>query len=635
MGAPELYKQIVRHLPNGAIWVFDLDLRYIAAGGELFKRIGLEPAQVIGKTLFEVWGPEQTKVSEPICRAALAGESTVVEEPFDGHVYWVATHPLRDDAGSIVGGIVLTQDITKQRTTEVLGAERRRDLYLKDEALNAALNGIVIVDALAPNQPIVYTNKGFTGITGYEASEVLGRNCRFLQGPETDPDARARIREAMAAEKAVVVVLRNYRKDGTPFWNELSISPVQFHNRATHYIGIQHDITQLVEAEMARKRLDEALAATQKVEALGLLAGGMAHEFNNILTAIINYTKLIENAPGRSLDYAKRIQETGWRGAAIVRQLLAFARKSSPSDISVSIRDLLQDLLDLIHELFPRSIKLESRLRISDEAIQGDRSLLTQVFVNLALNARDAMPDGGLLHISAAIVPDSELPEKFLPASPEYALIVVSDTGCGIPEACIARIFEPFFTTKRVGEGTGLGLSVVAGVVANHQGFLDVQSKEGRGTTFRIWLPLATAQSALQEKQAPVAREALPSSILLVDDEESIRTTVQEYLNYRGYTILTASDGFEALRVFEERAASIQLVVTDLSMPNMDGAELTAELLSRDPELRILICSGHIHSEELARARQEDARVRTLLKPYHFADLEAAIQQLLAPGRAE
>lgn len=356
MDGADKYKDLVRHFPGGAVYVFDRDLRYTAAGGESLLAVGLDPAAIEGKTLHEVWGPEQSRVSEPICRAALAGKSTTVEEPFQDKVYLISTFPYRNQKREIIGGVVVAQDITERRETETLGIEKRRDLELKDRALDACDSGIIIVDAIAADHPIVYANSGFLTMTGYSLEEVLGRNCRFLQGTDRDQPSLETLRQAVRREESVSVVLRNYRKDGSLFWNELSISPVQSHNRITHFIGVQQDISERVFAEEERRKLAESLARGRKLEALGQLAGGMAHEFNNLLAGLQNYTDLAlleEDLPPRVADYLGHIARVGMRGGAIAKQLLTFARGGRSESNPLHLTKLVRGLSEHLHLTFP------------------------------------------------------------------------------------------------------------------------------------------------------------------------------------------------------------------------------------------------------------------------------------------
>lgn len=507
----DLYKGIVRNLPNGSIWVFDRNLRYVAAGGEILKQLGIDADEVVGKTLWEVWGPEQTKVSEPICRAALEGKSTSVEEPFLGRIYWVITHPILDEDGIIVGGMVLTQDITEHRQATVLGTDKKRDLLLRERALNAIDTGIVIVDALAPDLPITYVNEGFTRLTGYDAEEAIGRNCRFLQAEDRNQPAREEIRKAIAEERRTRVIYRNYRKDGSMFWNELTLYPVRENNRVTHFIGIQHDVTDRIEAEETRKSLEENLFQSRKMEALGLLSAGIAHEFNNLLGGVMNYAQLLIDTPEDKVQtYAQKILSAGVRGRDVTAQLLSFARIESKNLAPCAIDHLLEEVIDVVKASLPAKIQLVTELGAPEKIVLADRTMLHGALFNLCANAIDAMKDTGLLTIQSYAVVGSSI-----------VRIRVQDTGDGIDPVLLPRIFDPFFTTKGNGKGTGLGLAYTRATVESHGGKIFVDSTPAQGSSFTIELPVSH-HKPVEKNIASPGTTGQRERILIIEDDENI-----------------------------------------------------------------------------------------------------------------
>ena len=383
--------------------------------------------------------------------------------------------------GVVDAGVFFVLDLTERKKAE-------EALRLRDRAIQAVTQGILIADANQPDRPIIYASPGFERMTGYTQAEALGRNCRFLQGKDTDPAAVAQIRESIRDSRPCTIELLNYRKDGTSFWNELSISPVaDLNGRLTHFVGVQIDVTQ-------RRQLEAQFRQSQKMEAIGQLAGGVAHDFNNLLTVISGYSDLLLTtiAPGDpSRDLVEEIHRAGERSASLTRQLLVFSRKQVVAPRVLDLNILVTDAEKMLQRMIGEDVRLLSVACARDLRVKADPGQLEQILMNLAVNARDAMPQGGKLTIETS---DVELDEVYArlhagvqPGS--YALLAVSDTGCGMTPEVQARIWEPFYTTKEVGKGTGLGLAVVHGIVKQAGGHVGVYSEMGLGTTFKIYLP--------------------------------------------------------------------------------------------------------------------------------------------------
>jgi PAS domain S-box-containing protein len=382
---------------------------------------------------------------------------------------------------------------------------RENELRLRDRAIAALTQGIVIADATRAERPIVYASPGFLALTGYAEHEVLGRSCRFLQGRDTDAATVAQLRDALDRGVPCTVQLLNYRKDGTAFWNSLAVSPVFDEAGAlTHFVGIQTDVTD-------RRRADAAAVQSQKMEALGRLAGGVAHDFNNLLTVITGYSDLamLELAPAdprrESLEEIRKASE---HASQLTRQLLTFSRQQPFHPRLVNLNDVVQDTVAMLRRLLGSDITLHCTLGDDTGLVRADPSQLTQLLLNIAVNARDAMPDGGELFIDTLRQREADIdssgPDSSDPSLPDttdtppvapdgYAVLRVRDTGSGMDDATLARVFEPFFTTKGVGKGTGLGLATVHGIVTQLHGRIRVTSDVGRGTTFTVMLPSVSA----------------------------------------------------------------------------------------------------------------------------------------------
>jgi len=374
------------------------------------------------------------------------------------------------------------RDITQRIKAKAL-------LRLQDRAMQSASEGIIIVDAFGPDCPVIYANQGFETITGYSAAETIGRNCRFLQGRDTDPAAVATIREAVRTQQPVTLELLNYRKDGTTFWNKISITPVRDESgNLTHFVGIQSDVT-------ASRRTEEQLRQAVKMEAVGQMAGGIAHDFNNMLTVIDFYTKmlydeLVPTDPAWKL--LQEVQSTSALAAGLTRQLLAFSRRQVRSPDSIDLNAEILEIIGLLKRLIGKNLDLDVALAPDLKNIWMDRVQVSQILMNLSINARDAMADGGRLSIRTE---NRELidakHESGLRIEPgNYVVLTVSDNGRGISTEILTRIFEPFYTTKPTGKGTGLGLATVYAIVDQSRGCIEVISEVKIGTTFRIFLPV-------------------------------------------------------------------------------------------------------------------------------------------------
>jgi len=375
------------------------------------------------------------------------------------------------------------RDITARKQTEAL-------LRIQNWAIQSATEGIVIADALQPELPIIFVNRGFESITGYSAAEARGRNCRFLQGKETDPAAIASIRAALNEVRPITIELMNYRKDGTPFWNKTSITPVGDEaGRLTHFVGIQVDVTET-------RNTREQLHQSQKMDAIGRLASGLAHDFNNLLAVIDSFADmlledLVDSEPARS--FVQQIQSTSVLGANLTQQLLAFGRRQTRSPEALDFNALVRETIQMLQRLLGDEIDLELSLAPDLKWVFADRSQMSQLLINLAINARDAMSGRGQLSVrtESVILTTAHLVYGYRLEPGEYAYLEVTDTGCGMTADILDQIFEPLFTTKPIGQGTGLGLSTVYGIVTQSGGGIEVDSVVGTGTNFGIYLPIA------------------------------------------------------------------------------------------------------------------------------------------------
>ncbi|MEY2497384.1 MAG: hypothetical protein QOD12_940 [Verrucomicrobiota bacterium] len=385
-----------------------------------------------------------------------------------------------------------------------------------------------------------------------------------------------------------------------------------------------------------RKRLEQQLIQAQKMEGLGTLAGGIAHDFNNILAIILGYTNRLEtfrSKPKEVPGAIKVIKEAVERGAALVQQLLTAARQTEARFSSLDLNALMRELEKMLQATFPKMINFELRLQPDLPPITADRSQIHQVLLNLCVNARDAMQQGGTLALETGLVPGAQLTEMFTGAAADnYACLRVRDTGSGMTREVKSHIFEPFFTTKERGKGTGLGLSVVYGVVNNHRGFVQVESEPNAGTTFLIYLPVehsADERGGADGRGIPRRQDA-PQTILLVEDEEMLRELGVEILEGEGYRVIAAKDGVEAVEFFEANREEIGLVICDLGLPRLGGREAFLKMKESKPAVRVIIASGYL--EPMIRSEMLKAGVLdTIQKPYDFNVLLAKIRSVIGP----
>jgi two-component system cell cycle sensor histidine kinase/response regulator CckA len=389
-------------------------------------------------------------------------------------------------------------------------------------------------------------------------------------------------------------------------------------------------------------RLKRQVAQATKMQAVGQLAGGVAHDFNNVLQAIIGYSDLLlanHRPTDPSFQDIMQIKQNANRAASLVRQLLAFSRRQTMRPEVLNLGDVLADLSMLLKRLLGERIDLDLRHGRDLWFVKADVNQFEQVIVNLAVNARDAMPDGGRVTIRTANVSAPEaraLNLEGLPAA-EFVVVEVSDTGTGIPPEVMDKIFEPFFTTKEVGKGTGLGLSTVFGIVKQSNGFIYVDSTLGRGTTFRVFLPRHIPTAEEEEARAePEAEAKKPAAdltgqgiILLVEDEDPVRAVNARALTARGYTVLEAASGVEALQVIEESEKPVDLVVSDVVMPEMDGPTLLGELRKLYPDLKVIFVSGYAE-DAFRKNLPEGEEFNFLAKPFSLKQLVEAVKQAVA-----
>jgi len=559
-------------------------------------------------------------------RRALLGE--VFTEPelhrrrADGSpiVVSVSTSPLRRTDGTIYGIMSILMDVTEQKAAE----ESQARLTM---AVAQAGESIVITDTRGTIQ---YVNPAFERITGYDRMEVIGRTPSILRSGRHDAAFYRNLWETLRRGEVWRGTFLDKRKDGTLYEEDTVISPVRDPSgQVVNYVAVKRDVTDV-------RRMEERLRQSQKMEAVGRLAGGVAHDFNNLLTAISGYSDLLIH---RLPDYStlrrdvEEIRKAGDRAAVLTRQLLAFSRRQVLQPKVLDLNAVVTNMEQMLRRLIGEDIELSTDLSPSLSRVKADPGQIEQVIVNLAVNARDAMSDGGRITIATA---DAELSPAYAAAYSEvrpgpHVLLSVADTGQGMSDETQAHLFEPFFTTKERGIGTGLGLAMVYGIVQQSGGHIRVNSAADRGSTFLIYLPRVEApDDGEQGTDRPLLPHPSPGTetILLAEDEEVVRRLAREILSGNGYKVLEAGDGREALLLSEAYRAEIHLLLTDVVMPKMSGRELTDRIRLQRPDLRILYMSGYTDDAILRHGVLVDG-IPFLQKPFTPEELARKVREVL------
>jgi PAS domain S-box-containing protein len=540
-------------------------------------------------------------------------------------------YPLRGRDGAIEQVFVTFVDVTERK-------EAGDELRLLGAAISHLNDVVMITDAGtldAPGPHIVFVNEAFERVTGWLREEAIGQSPRMLQGPKTDAAQLARIGQALRRHEAVHAELINYTKQGAEYWIEFDIVPLlDMNGRVTHHVAIERDITERKRAEQERAGLEQQLREAQKMESIGTLAGGIAHDFNNILAAILGNVALAREdaAAGQPVQSSlEQINRAGLRARNLVQQILAFSRRDQLGFSSLALAPVIHETLALLRATIPAGVQLNAVVPEAPLNVRGNSTQLQQVLMNLCTNAWHALPDQGG-RVEVGVERTSVLHPDLTDVAPgDWVHLWVSDNGKGMDDATRQRMFDPFFTTKAVGEGTGLGLSVVHGIVRAHEGAIAVDTALAVGTTFHLYFPARepdAAASALTPAAGAAARGA-GQRVMYVDDDEVMVVLVDSLLQRAGFRVSVSTDATAAVAQVRAQPQAFDVVVTDFNMPRLSGLEVARQVAQIRPDLPVVLSSGYV-SESL-RAQALKAGVRSLLqKENTFEELVDLLQCVLA-----
>lgn len=509
------------------------------------------------------------------------------------------------------------------------GFEDRGNIFFA--AVEMTRMPMVVTDPRQPDNPIVFTNGAFLDLTGYTQEQVIGRNCRFLQGPDTDQETVAEIRLAVQEQRAVAVDILNYKADGRPFWNGLFLGPVfDQDGELLYFFASQIDITQRLSSQ-------QLYAQAQKMEAIGQLTAGLAHDFNNLLQVAIGNQEMASrqcDLPDLARTALRKSQMALEKASKLTQQLLAFARKQNLSPRRINLNVVIAEFSDMLHVTLGSKIDIRLDLKPGLPSCELDPEQLEMALLNILINARDAMPNGGRVTIGTGVLSDADRLKHQRLMAGSYLTLSVADEGIGMAPDVARRATEPFFTTK--GPGTGLGLAMVHGFVEQSRGRLEIDSELGKGTTIRMLFPVAEgdgtgARDGRAQGQAGTrldgqAGGGRQQTVLVVDDNDDVRGVAEMFLASLGYAVLSASSGEQALQVLKS-GGPVALLFTDVIMPGgMNGLQLIQQVQAQYPGIAVLAATGYM--DDLPDRAAVKGPLDILAKPFKLSELAEKVQYL-------
>ena len=614
----------MQHIARIGTWAWDVGTDTINWSDELFRLYGLEPQSFVISydTFLPLIHPDDRAMVDGIVRGAFE-----TRQPFafdyrilwpDGSLRWLHGRGdvVVDDDGRVVRMVGSSQDITNRKQTE---SELRQQAHI----LETISDAVIVTDIYGI---VSEWNPAAERIFGYSKAEMLGQPLQRISGVDNLPALEQQLSEAFKRYGRWAGELPFRGKDDIRGVADVIVAVQRdAQGRASSIISVSRDVTE-------RKRLEAQLQQSQKMEAVGRLAGGIAHDFNNMLTAVKGYTEFLledlDQRDPRRTD-VQEIAKASDRAASLTRQLLAFSRKQVLQPRPIDLNEVVEAMEKMLRRLIGEDVHVVTRLDPDLRLVEADPSQVEQVVMNLAVNARDAMPTGGILTIETRNATLDKVEADWVAKPGSYAVLSISDTGIGMDAATRAQIFEPFFTTKPVGQGTGLGLSTVYGIVTQSGGHVSVYSEPGQGSTFKVYLPHVRAPEIGPVLGPAVLRFPRGSeTIVLVDDDEGVRAVARRILQRAGYTVLSAPDGVEAMRMIAEAGGRVDLVVTDVVMPGIGGRDLVTHVRDTYPDLRVLFVSGYTE-EGIRRHGVLDTESAFLEKPFTAERLAQKVREVL------
>lgn len=601
-----------------------------AAGLKLVELTSAEEA--VGRNIVEFIHPDTLQGVLDGLLLVKAGQKGITSEckviTSRGNEKWVEAVGTAVHFRGSDGDMVSIRDITERRRMEQSLLESEQRMRLVTDNVPA------LIGQVDKNYRYQFVNKNYEEWFGIKRDALIGKQVKDLLPPETYEFSLPFIDRALAGNEVLYESKMRLPNGMVKYFSTHLVPNRSSTDEVTGYYVLVSDITERKQAEEERKRVESQLQQAQKMEAIGTLAGGIAHDFNNLLTGILGHANLLRlnHQPDTKVyEAAKTIERAAERAAELTQQLLGFARRGKYQIQSVNIHEQIQEVIRLLGRTIDKRICVSQRFIPGTPLVKGDPGQLQQVLMNLAINARDAMESGGELSFETGIV---NIDEGYCQAHVEakvgqYLLIAVTDTGFGIPSEQLGRIFEPFYTTKEQGKGSGMGLAMVYGIVKNHEGFVNVYSEVGHGTTFKIYLPLEEGAAAAAEK--PDKEGIMPGTgrILLIDDEEMVRGLASEMLTHLGYEVVTADDGEQGVRMYRRADQTFDLVIIDMIMPKLGGRDCFRELKRINPHIKAILSTGYGINGKAQEILNDGVR-GFIQKPYRIDQLGRIVKQVLS-----
>jgi PAS domain S-box-containing protein len=600
---------------------------FLAVNSALAERFGRKKEELIGKSIFEFTKTEAlTGRRAQLEKIVIAKQPLRWEEEYDERYLDNSLYPILDDDGNLTQVAVFSRDITRRKQAE----EERERLQ---QAIEQSSEAILITDSKGTIQ---YVNPAFTKITGYTSEEVIGQNPRVLKSEKQGTDLYQTMWATLTSGKPWHGQLVNKKKDGSHYTEDVTISPVKSRaGEIINYVAVKRDISQEIQAEELRTKLEKQLNQKYKMEALGLMAGGMAHNFNNSLAVILGNIELLSMEIPADATFYKRIYNikiATFRARDLIKNIMIYSREGTHAKNLIQLPSVIHETLNLLRSTIPATIHIEQIISpdCSDATVNADSSQIQEALFNLCNNAVYAMDETGLLRVSLETV---DLQAQDIPFTYDclpgcYVKLSVQDNGSGMSAETIDKIFDPFFTTKEVGMGTGIGLATVQGIITHHNGLMKVKSILGEGTIFELYFPVLNSDPDGEKELENATLPGGTERILFVDDEEMLANLGEELLTGLGYQATTITDSTKALSLFAANAEHFDIVITDQTMPGICGKDLIQDLKKIRPDIPTILCTGYSNKVHAGTAAELGINA-FLIKPVALPELLQTIRRVL------